>query len=188
LKPNRIVKAGVARTFQSLRLFTNMSVLENAMVAQHCRTGSGLPSILLRTKRFLKEEARIRDVSESNLRLFGARLTGFREDMKPVNLSYANRRRLEIARAMSTQCRLLLLDEPSAGMNPKETVEITDFISLLREKYGFTILVIEHKLGLVKTISDRVVVLDYGTKIAEGGYNRVANDPQVVEAYLGRKK
>ncbi len=188
LKPNRIVRHGVARTFQSLRLFANMSVLENAMVAQHCRTKSGLGSILLRGKGFLEEEARIRKVAENNLWLFGARLTGFREDMKPVNLSYANRRRLEIARAMSTQCRLLLLDEPSAGMNPKETVEITEFIKLLRDRFGFTILVIEHKLGLVKTISDRVVVLDYGTKIAEGGYDKVANDRQVVEAYLGRKK
>ncbi len=187
-KPNRIVRQGVARTFQTLRLFANMSVLENAMVAQHCRTKSGLPSILFRGKRFLGEEARIKEIAQNNLRLFGARLSGFREDMKPVNLSYANRRRLEIARAMSTQCRLLLLDEPSAGMNPKETVEITDFISLLRDKYGFTILVIEHKLGLVKTISDRVVVLDYGTKIAEGGYAQVAEDQRVVEAYLGRKK
>ena len=188
LKPHRIVKQGVARTFQSLRLFSNMTVLENAMVAQHCRTRSGLASILLRRKRFLEEEREIKRIAQANLGLFGARLGGFREDMEPVNLSYANRRRLEIARAMSTQCRLLLLDEPSAGMNPKETVEITRFIKELRDVFGYTILVIEHKLNLVKDISDKVVVLDFGFKIAEGDYEEAANNERVVEAYLGRKK
>jgi ABC-type branched-subunit amino acid transport system ATPase component len=105
-----------------------------------------------------------------------------------MSLSYANRRRLEIARAMSTSAKLLMLDEPSAGMNPQETIEITDFIKKLRDVYGYTILVIEHKLNVVKTISDRVVALDYGRKIAEGSYEEVANHPQVIEAYLGRKK
>jgi len=187
LKPNAIVKRGVARTFQSLRLFENMTVLENAMVAQHSRTGSGLASILLRLGGFLREEERAKKVARESLALFGRRLTGFREEMKPVNLSYANRRRLEMARALTTQGRLLLLDEPSAGMNPKETEEMTRFIRRLRARYGYTILVIEHKLGLIKDISDRVVVLDYGAKIAEGDYREVAQSPQVIEAYLGRK-
>jgi ABC-type branched-subunit amino acid transport system ATPase component len=103
-------------------------------------------------------------------------------------LSYANRRRLEIARALSTNAKLLMLDEPSAGMNPQETIEITNFIKKLRDIYGYTIIVIEHKLNVVKTISDRVIVLDYGSKIAEGGYGEVANNKQVIEAYLGRKR
>ncbi|MEW5722505.1 MAG: branched-chain amino acid ABC transporter ATP-binding protein/permease [Thermodesulfobacteriota bacterium] len=188
LRPHVIVGHGLARTFQSLRLFGNMTVLENALVAQHCRTGCGLPAILLRRKRFVREEERARRVAEENLGLFGRRLGGFRQDMKPVNLSYANRRRLEIARAMSTQCRLLLLDEPSAGMNPQETVEITEFIRELRDRFGFTLLLIEHKLNLVKTISDRVVVLNFGAKIAEGEYAAVVDDAQVIEAYLGRKR
>ena len=103
-------------------------------------------------------------------------------------LSYANRRRLEIARALATDAKLLLLDEPSAGMNPQETIEITDFIKRLRDVHGYTILVIEHKLNVVRTISDRVIALDYGVRIAEGSYDEVANNEQVIEAYLGRKR
>lgn len=188
LRPHRVARRGIARTFQSLRLFNKMTVLDNTKVAQHCRSFCHLGSILLRLPRFMREEKRIEQVAKENLGLFGARLTGFRYDMEPTNLSYANRRRLEIARALSTECRLLLLDEPSAGMNPKETQEITELIKTLRDDYGLTILVIEHKLGLVKSISDRVVVLDYGTKIAEGDYDTVANNAQVIEAYLGRKR
>jgi ABC-type branched-subunit amino acid transport system ATPase component len=115
-------------------------------------------------------------------------LTGFRYDQKAINLSYANRRRLEIARALATECPLILLDEPSAGMNPKETEEITRFIQQLRDDYGYSFLIIEHKLKVVKTISDRVVVLDYGRKIAEGKYDDVANNEYVIQAYLGRKR
>jgi branched-chain amino acid transport system permease protein len=188
LKPYRIVRKGIARTFQTLRLFTNMTVLENAMVAQHCRTKSNLFRILLRLPRFLKEEEKIERVAKENLGLFGARLTGFRYAFKAINLSYANRRRLEIARALSTECKLILLDEPSAGMNPKETEEITRFIKRLRDDYGYSFLIIEHKLNVVKSISDRVVVLDYGRKIAEGAYDDVAGNDHVIEAYLGRKK
>jgi branched-chain amino acid transport system permease protein len=188
LKPYRIVKKGVARTFQTLRLFTNMTVLENTMVAQHCRTKSNLFRILLRLPRFLKEEEKIERIAKENLGLFGARLTGFRYAFKAINLSYANRRRLEIARALSTECKLILLDEPSAGMNPKETEEITRFIKRLRDDYGYSFLIIEHKLNVVKSISDRVVVLDYGRKIAEGDYDDVASNDYVIEAYLGRKK
>ena len=188
LKPHRIVKKGIARTFQTLRLFTNMTVLENAMVAQHCRTKSNLFRILLRLPRFLKEEEKIERTAKENLGLFGARLTGFRYAFKAVNLSYANRRRLEIARALSTECKLILLDEPSAGMNPKETEEMTRFIKRLRDDFGYSFLIIEHKLNVVRSISDRVVVLDYGRKIAEGDYDDVASNDHVIEAYLGRKK
>jgi branched-chain amino acid transport system permease protein len=188
LKPHQVVKAGIARTFQNLRLFSNMSVLDNAKVSQFCRTQSGPISILFHLPRYQKEEIETEAVTKEKLGLFGARLTGYRFDQKAMSLSYANRRRLEIARAMSTSAKLLMLDEPSAGMNPQETIEITDFIKKLRDVYGYTILVIEHKLNVVKTISDRVVALDYGKKIAEGSYEEVANHPQVIEAYLGRKK
>ena len=188
LRPHRVVRAGVARTFQSLRLFNNMTVLDNAKVAQHCRTRGNMVSVLCRLPSYGREEAQAERAAKENLGLFGARLTGFRYDMLPANLSYANRRRLEIARALSTDARLILLDEPSAGMNPRETEEITGFIRRLRDDYGYTILIIEHKLGLVKNISDRVVVLDYGTKIAEGDYDAVADNERVIEAYLGRRR
>jgi len=122
------------------------------------------------------------------LDLFGARLTGYRFDQPAKDLSYANRRRLEIARALSTDAEVLLLDEPSAGMNPQETLEITEFIKSLRDTFGYTIVLIEHKLNVVRTISDRVIALDYGMKIAEGSYETVANNEKVIEAYLGRKR
>ncbi|MBW2065656.1 MAG: branched-chain amino acid ABC transporter ATP-binding protein/permease [Deltaproteobacteria bacterium] len=187
MKPHQIVKMGIGRTFQTLRLFNNMTVLENAMVAQHCRSRSSLFSVLVRAPGFLREEERIERIAKENLGLFGARLTGFRYNQKAMNLSYANRRRMEIARALSTDCELVLLDEPSAGMNPKETEEITRFIRQLRDDYGYSFLIIEHKLKVVKTISDRVVVLDYGRKIAEGDYEDVANNEYVIQAYLGRR-
>jgi ABC-type branched-subunit amino acid transport system ATPase component len=165
-----------------------MSILDNAKVSRFCRTQSGPISILFHLPRYRKEEIETERIAKGKLGLFGTRLTGYRFDQKALFLSYANRRRLEIARAMSTNAKLLMLDEPSAGMNPQETIEITDFIKKLRDVYGYTILVIEHKLNVVKTISDRVVALDYGKKIAEGSYEEVANHPQVIEAYLGRKK
>ena len=188
LRPHQVVKAGIARTFQNLRLFSNMTVLDNAKVGQFCRTQSGPISILFRLPRYSKEEMETEMITEEKLGLFGARLTGYRFGQKAFSLSYANRRRLEMARAMSTSAKLLMLDEPSAGMNPQETIEITNFIKTLRDQYGYTILVIEHKLNVVKTISDRVIALDYGKKIAEGSYEEVADNRQVIEAYLGRKK
>ena len=187
-KPHQVVEAGIARTFQNQRLFNNMSVLDNAKVSQFPRTKSGPISILFNFPRHKKEEKETEKIAKDMLNLFGARLTGYRFDQKAMFLSYANRRRLEIARALSTNAKLLMLDEPSAGMNPQETIEITNFIKKLRDIYGYTIIVIEHKLNVVKTISDRVIVLDYGSKIAEGGYGEVANNKQVIEAYLGRKR
>ena len=187
LKPHQVVETGIARTFQNLRLFSNMSVLDNAKVSQFCRTRCGPVSILLRLPCHRREEMDTDRVAKEKLTLFGARLTGYRFDQKAMFLSYANRRRLEVARAMSTNAKLLMLDEPSAGMNPQETIEMTQIIKELRDTYGYTILVIEHKLNVVKTISDRVIALDYGSKIAEGTYEEVATNQQVIEAYLGRK-
>jgi branched-chain amino acid transport system permease protein len=188
LKPHKVVKAGIARTFQNLRLFNKMSVLDNTRVGRFCRTGAGPLSILLRLPRHNQEERDTEHKTRKILELFGGRLTGYRFDQQAMFLSYANRRRLEIARALATEAKLLLLDEPSAGMNPQETIEITAFIKTLRDVHGYTILVIEHKLNVVRTISDRVIALDYGVKIAEGTYDEVACNEQVVEAYLGRKK
>jgi len=187
LKPHQVVRRGIARTFQNLRLFSNMTVLDNAKVGQFCRTKSGSLSTLLHLPLHKKEEAQTERRVKEVLGLFGARLTGYRFGQKAVFLSFANRRRLEVARAISTDAKVLMLDEPSAGMNPQETIEITNFIKTLRDLYGYTILVIEHKLNVVKTISDRVIALDYGRKIAEGTYDNVAKDEQVIEAYLGRK-
>ena len=178
----------ILRTFQNLRLFNKMSVLDNARIGRFCRTAAGPISVLLHLPRYNREEAETGQKAKKILALFGARLTGYRFDQEAMFLSYANRRRLEIARALATDAKLLLLDEPSAGMNPQETIEITGFIKALRDKFGYTILVIEHKLNVVRTISDRVIALDHGLKIAEGSYDEVACSEQVIEAYLGRKK
>ena len=187
LEPHRITKLGIARTFQTLRLFLNMSVVENVMSAAYAHTSANLLQIIFRTRGFHKEEARVRKLAEEKLAFFGARLTGYRYDEPAYSLSYANRRRLEIARAMAANPRLLLLDEPAAGMNPSETQEITALIRQLRDEGGFTILLIEHDMSVVGKISDRVVVLDYGRKIAEGDYQTVVSNEQVIEAYLGRR-
>jgi len=188
LKPHQVVKTGIARTFQNLRLFSTMSVLDNAKVGQFCRTKSGPLSILFHLPLHKQEEAQTEGRVKEILGLFGARLTGYRFDQKAIFLSFANRRRLEIARAISTNAKVLMLDEPSAGMNPQETIEITSFIKTLRDVYGYAIVLIEHKINVVKTISDRVIALDYGRKIAEGTYEEVANNEQVIQAYLGRKR
>jgi len=188
LKPHQVVKAGVARTFQNLRLFSTLSVLDNAKVARFCRTKAGPWSILFHLPLHKREEKETDRAVKEVLSLFGARLTGYRFDQQAMFLSYANRRRLEIARALSTNAKLVMLDEPSAGMNPQETEEMTGFIKHLRDQYGYTIIVIEHKLNVVRNISDTVIALDYGRKIAEGTYEEVANDKEVIEAYLGRKR
>jgi branched-chain amino acid transport system ATP-binding protein len=186
LKPNQVCGLGIARTFQTVRLFPNMTVLENAMVGQHCRTRSGVFGAVLRLPRTRAEEQAVRERARAALTFFGSRLASFREDQPAMALSYANRRRLEIARAMATSPKLILLDEPTAGMNPKETEEMIGLIGKLRDELGFTIVVIEHDMRLVKGVSDRVVALDYGRKIAEGGFDEVSSDVRVIEAYLGK--
>jgi branched-chain amino acid transport system ATP-binding protein len=187
LEPHQITQLGIARTFQTLRLFLNMSVRENVMAAAYGRTKAGVLRSMLRTPGMRREEAEIRELAEQQLSFFGERLKGYRWDQPAYSLSYANRRRLEIARAMATGPKILLLDEPAAGMNPVETHEITELIARLRSEAGYTILVIEHDMHVVEGISDRVVALDHGVKIVEGSFEQVATDPRVVEAYLGTK-
>jgi branched-chain amino acid transport system ATP-binding protein len=186
--PHKITERGVARTFQTLRLFLNMTVKENVMAAEYGQTKVGVLRSMLRTPGARREEEEIHRVAEEKLSFFGDRLMGYRWDQPAYSLSYANRRRLEIARAMATQARILLLDEPAAGMNPRETHEITELIGKLRDDGGYTILVIEHDMHVVEGISDRVVALDHGVKIAEGSFEAVATDPRVVEAYLGLRR
>jgi ABC-type branched-subunit amino acid transport system ATPase component len=185
LEPHKITGRGIARTFQTLRLFLNMTVKENVMAAAYPHTRAGILRSVLRTPGMRREEREIERLAEERLGFFGQRLMGYRWDQPAYSLSYANRRRLEIARATATNARLLLLDEPAAGMNPVETHEITELIGRLRDDGGYTILVIEHDMHVVEGISDRVIALDHGLKISEGTFEHVATDPRVVEAYLG---
>ncbi|MGH9247825.1 MAG: ABC transporter ATP-binding protein [Acidimicrobiales bacterium] len=187
LRPSQILEQGIARTFQNVRLFPEMTVRENVMVARHCRTRAGLLHAILRTPFFRREEEETRQRAEKALAFFGSRLVGYRFDMPAMSLSYANRRRLEIARAMASGPKLVLLDEPTAGMNPRETHELTELIVKLRDETGVTIVLIEHDMPVVKGTSEHVVVLDFGQKIAEGTYDEVATNEKVIEAYLGRK-
>ena len=185
LASHKITNRGIARTFQTLRLFLNMSVKENVMAATYGRTRATIIESMLRLPRARREERDANRFAEEKLAFFGQRLTGYRWQQPAYSLSYANRRRLEIARATGTQPKLLMLDEPAAGMNPVETHEITELIGKLRADGGYTILVIEHDMHVVEGISDRVVALDHGVKVAEGTFDAVATDPRVVEAYLG---
>ena len=187
LAPSAITNRGIARTFQTLRLFLNMTVKENVMAAAYGRTRTTLLESFLPVPgtRAHREEGEVNALAEEMLGFFGQRLMGYRWNQPAYSLSYANRRRLEIARAMATRPKLLLLDEPAAGMNPVETHEITELIGRLRTEGGYTILVIEHDMHVVEGISDRVVALDHGVKISEGTFEQVATDPRVVEAYLG---
>jgi branched-chain amino acid transport system ATP-binding protein len=185
LPSHKITNRGLARTFQTLRLFLNMSVKENVMAATYGHTRASIIESMLRLPRARREERETNRFAEEKLAFFGQRLVGYRWEQPAYSLSYANRRRLEIARATAARPRMLLLDEPAAGMNPVETHEITELIGRLRVEGGFTILVIEHDMHVVEGISDRVVALDHGIKIAEGTFEEVATDLRVVEAYLG---
>ena len=184
--PHVITGMGIARTFQSLRLFLNMTVKENVKAATYGGTHASPVESMLRLPRARREEREVEARALEVLGFFGQRLQGYRFDQPAYVLSYANRRRLEIARAMATGARMLLLDEPAAGMNPNETHEITELIARLRDERGYTILVIEHDMHVVEGISDRVVALDHGEKLTEGSFHEVSNHPQVIEAYLGR--
>jgi branched-chain amino acid transport system ATP-binding protein len=188
LKPNQITTLGIARTFQAVRLFPNMTVLENAMVGQHSRTRSGVLGAVLALGPTRREEDHIRARAREMLAFFGNRLTGGREDQVAGELAYADRRRLEIARAMATEPKLLLLDEPAAGMNPQEKTDLIKLIGRLRDERGYSIVLIEHDMAVVSGISERVVALDYGRKIAEGTYQEVSSNERVIEAYLGKQK
>ena len=187
LEPHQITKRGIARTFQTLRLFLNMSVIENVMSAAYVRAHTNLAQIIFRTPGFNREEKHIRQLAAEKLAFFGDVIPPDMFERPVYSLPYASRRRVEIARAMMTEPKVLLLDEPAAGMNPNETHELTQLIGQLRDKTGYAILLIEHDMKVVADISDRVIALDYGEKIAEGAYREVSTNEQVIEAYLGRK-
>ena len=184
LKPNRVTEKGMARTFQNIRLFPNMTVLENVMIGRHCRTHAGVAGAIFRTRKMLKEEQAVVDVSYRMLEKIG--LARYVNEMAK-NLPYGAQRRLEIARALATEPFLLLLDEPAAGMNPQETLELDILIRKIRDEENISVLLIEHDMRLVMSLSNRIFVMDYGKKIAQGTPEEIRSNPVVIKAYLGEE-
>jgi branched-chain amino acid transport system ATP-binding protein len=184
-RPDRIMAAGMARTFQNIRLFSTMSALENVMVGAHARMHAGLFGSILRTPSVRREEAEVTDRAREMLEYVGLR--NELHDQTAANLSYGDQRRVEIARALASDPKLLLLDEPTAGMNPQESQRLTEFMDQLRREKDLTILLIEHDMKVVMGVSEHIWVLDHGEKIAEGEPDEIRTNDRVIEAYLGKQ-